>query len=210
MQDPRIRLACAFLLSLAAFISIAGAAAAFLWWLAFTPRWNGIRHVRAVLAMVLLFGLVAAVMVLSGTNGLSYLVRMTVILLVGTWVYTDSRPGDFLATGTWLCGNRAGFELGMIAEISLGMAQGLSDDVSRVRLAAAQKGQPWGVASLLPAGRVIISDALHRADETTEVLAARGYRGGGTLCPQFSPALFEIVAGACAVAVLVSAWVLRW
>lgn len=73
MQDPRIRLACAFLLSIAAFISIAGAIAAFLWWLVFTSRWKSIRHFRAMLATLLLFVLVAAVMVFTGTNGLSYL-----------------------------------------------------------------------------------------------------------------------------------------
>jgi len=209
MRDPRIRLACAFLLSLAAFISIAGAVAAFLWWLAFTPRWKGIRHERAVLVTFLLFALIASVMVLTGSDGISYLVRMSAILLVGAWVYNDSRPGDFLATGTWLCGRRAGFELGMTAEISLGMAQGLFVDFSRVRLAAAQKGQPWGIKSLLPAGRVIICDALRRADETAEVLAVRGYRGGGTLCAQFSPVYLEFVAGIFAAASFIGACFLR-
>jgi phage-related protein len=38
MQDPRIRIAAAAVLSLAAFLSLHGAAAAFLWWLVFTPR----------------------------------------------------------------------------------------------------------------------------------------------------------------------------
>ncbi|MGA9028929.1 MAG: energy-coupling factor transporter transmembrane component T [Methanoregula sp.] len=209
MQDPRIRLACAFLLSIAAFISIAGAIAAFLWWLVFTSRWKSIRHFRAMLATLLLFVLVAAVMVFTGTNGLSYLTRMTAILLVGTWVYADSRPGDFLATGTWLCGTRMGFELGMIAEMAMGVAQGLSDDFSRIRIAMAQKEQPWGIRRILPAGRILIWDALRRADDTAELLAMRGYRGGGTICTRFSPQAPEIVAGACATAALVFACFLR-
>jgi len=209
MQDPRIRFACAFLLSLGAFISLTGAALAFLWWLAFTPRGKGIRHVRAVAVTFLLFALIALVMILTRADGLSYLVRMTAILLIGTWVYADSRTGDFLSTGTWLLGTRAGFELGMIAEISLGMAQGLSADLSRVRLAAAQKGQPWGIKSILPAGRVIISDALRRADETAEVLAVRGYRCGGTLCPQFFASPRGFAALACAAAALTGAYLLH-
>lgn len=104
---------------------------------------------------------------------------MTAILLVGTWVYADSLPGDFLATGTWLCGTRMGFELGMIAEMAMGVAQGLTDDFSRIRIAMAQKEQPWGIRRILPAGRILIWDALRRADDTAELLAMRGYRGGG-------------------------------
>ena len=153
MQDPRVRFACAFLLSLAAFICLAGAVATFLWWLLFTPRLKSIRHIRAVAATLLLFVLIAAAMALTGTDGFSYLARMSAILLVGTWVYADSRPGDFLATGTWLLGPRIGFEPGMIAEMAMGMAQDLSEDFSRIRLAMMQKGRPWGMSRILPAGQ---------------------------------------------------------
>ena len=209
MQDPRIRLACAFLLSLAAFTSIAGAASAFLWWLVFTPRWKCIRYPKALLATLLLFALIAAVMILAGSDGLSYLARMAAILLVGTWVYADSRPGDFLASGTWLCGTRIGFELGMIAEMAMGMAQDLSVDFSRIRFAMMQKGRPWGMSRILPAGRILICDALRRAEDTAEILATRGYRGGGTVCTRFSTPPLEIMAGACAAAALVFAFLLR-
>jgi len=209
MQDPRIRFTCGFLLSLAAFISIDGAAAAFLWWLVFTLRWKGIRHIRAVAATFLLFVLIATVITLTGTGGLSYLARMSAILLIGTWVYTDSRPGDFLATGTWLAGPRIGFESGMIAEMAMGMAQDLSEDFSRIRLAMAQKGQPWGIRRILPASRILICDALRRAEESAEILAMRGYRGGGLVCTRFSTSPFEIPAGAFAVSVLVFSYFLR-
>ncbi|MFZ1898667.1 hypothetical protein [Methanoregula sp.] len=209
MQDPRVRFACAFLLSLAAFICLAGAVATFLWWLLFTPRLKSIRHIRAVAATLLLFVLIAAAMALTGTDGFSYLARMSAILLVGTWVYADSRPGDFLATGTWLLGPRIGFEPGMIAEMAMGMAQDLSEDFSRIRLAMMQKGRPWGMSRILPAGRILICDALRRAEETAEILAMRGYRGGGTVCMRFSPSPLEIMAGACAAAALVFAFFLR-
>ncbi|MFZ1128570.1 hypothetical protein [Methanoregula sp.] len=209
MQDPRVRFACAFLLSLAAFISLAGAAAVFFWWLVFTPRWKSIRHPRAVLATLLLFVIIAAVITLTGTGGLSYLVRMSAILLIGTWAYADSRAGDFLATGTWLLGPRIGFEPGMIAEMAMGMAEDLSEDFSRIRLAMVQKGQPWGISRILPAGRILICDALRRAEESAEILAMRGYRGGGTVCTRFSVSYPEITAGAFAVAALVFAYFLR-
>ncbi|ABS56301.1 conserved hypothetical protein [Methanoregula boonei 6A8] len=210
MQDPRLRLACVLLLSLAAFASIVGAIAVFLWWLAFTARQKSIRHVRALAAAFLLFILIAVVMILSGSDGLSYLVRMTAILLVGAWVYADSRPGDFLATGVWMGGKKTGFELGMTAEMAMGMAEGLFCDFSRIRIASVQKGVVWGPRSLLPAGRVLICDALRRADETAEILAVRGYRGGGTVCTRFAVTVPGIIATLCAVAAFIVAIFPRW
>jgi energy-coupling factor transport system permease protein len=210
MQDPRLRLLCALLLSFAAFASIAGAGAVFLWWLVFTARRKSIRHVRALVAALLLVVLIAAVMIVSGSDGLSYLVRMTALLLVGAWVYADTRPADFLATGVWLGGRRTGFELGMTAEMAMGMAEGLFDDFSRIRIATMQKGVVWGPRSLLPAGRVLVRDALRRAEETAEILAVRGYRGGGTACTRFAPTFPEIIAALCAVAACIVAVFPRW
>ena len=111
---------------------------------------------------------------------------MTAILLIGVWVFADTRLGDFLATGTWLLGSRTGFELGMIAGMSLEMAGGLFEDFHRIRMASVQKGMPWSIKSILPAGRILISDTLRRADDTAEILAIRGYRAGGALCQHFS------------------------
>jgi hypothetical protein len=207
MQDPRVRLFCAFLLSLAAFASLSGAVAVFVWWLVFTPRWGSIRNRTAVLVAFCLFGIIAIVVSLTGNDGVTYLVRMTAILLVGTWLYADSVPGDFLALGTWLFGNRIGFELGMIAGMAMQAAAGLSDDFTRIRIAAVQKGNPWGLCTVLSAGRVLIHDALRRADDTAELLAVRGYRGGGTLCPSFYTTLRDAVAGICAVVALVLAYI---
>ena len=189
MQDPRVRFACAFLLSLAAFISLAGAAAVFFWWLVFTPRWKSIRHPRAVLATLLLFVIIAAVITLTGTGGT--LVSCPDECDPAGWYLGICRfpAWDFLAMGTWLLGPRIGFEPGMIAEMAMGMAQDLSEDFSRIRLAMVQKGQPWGISRILPAGRILICDALRRAEESAEILAMRGYRGGGTVCTRFSPCL---------------------
>jgi len=210
MRDPRLRLACALLLSLAAFASIAGAGAVFLWWLVFTARQKSIRHIRALAAAFLLFVLIAAVMILSGSDGLSYIIRMTAVLLAGAWVYADSRPGDFLAAGAWSGGRRTGFEVGMTAEMALGMAEGLFCDFSRIRMATVQKGVVWGPRSLIPAGRVLVRDALRRAEETAEILAVRGYRGGGTVCTRFAPTFPEIIATLCAVTACIVAVFPRW
>lgn len=206
MQDPRIKLLCAFLLSLAAFASVTGAVAVFVWWLVFTPRWRSIRHRTAILATLVLFVIIAGVMTLAGSDGLSYLVRMTAILLVGTWLYAESCTGDFLSVGTWLFGNRIGFEAGMIAGMAMQMANGLFEDFRRIRIATGQKGQAWSIRSIVPVGRVLIHDALRRADDTAEVLATRGYRNGGTICPSFHTTLRDTVAGICAVVALVLAY----
>ncbi len=48
MQDPRIRIAAAAILSVAAFISVQGAVFAFLWWLVFTPGITLIQKIRLV------------------------------------------------------------------------------------------------------------------------------------------------------------------
>jgi len=208
MQDPRIRLLCAFLLSLAAFVSVTGAIAVFIWWLVFTPRWRSIRHRTAILATLVLFVIVAGILTLAGSDGLSYLVRMTAILLVGTWLYAESCTGDFLSVGTWLFGTRIGFEAGMIAGMAMQMANGLFEDFRRIRIATGQKGQAWSSHSIVPVGRVLIHDALRRADDTAEVLATRGYRNGGTICPSFHTTLRDTVAGICAAVALVLAYIL--
>ncbi|MEN6396616.1 MAG: energy-coupling factor transporter transmembrane component T [Methanoregula sp.] len=207
MQDPRIRLICAFLLSLAAFVSITGAILVFIWWLVFTPRWHSIRYRNAFCAALVMFVIISVVMSLTGSDGLLYLVRMAAILIIGSWVYSESCTSDFLSLGTWLLGKRTGFETGMIAGMAMQMADSLSDDFTRIRIATRMKEQPWSIRSIVPAGRIIIHDAIRRADETAEVLAIRGYRGGGTICPHFCTPFRDVIAGTCAAIILVLAYI---
>ena len=205
MQDPRIMLASAALLSLAAFVSIWGAFFALLWWLVFTPHLRTLQNKPAVPLMVLLLAAVAALTSLTGSNGLSYFFRMVVILLIGTWVYTVRKEGDFLAVSIWLLGRRAGFELGMTAEMGLQMADALFEDSIRMRTALKIKEQVWGIRNILPAGCLLVHDAMQRANNTAELLAVRGYRGGGTLCPVFHPLRWDVVGGICAAMILLAA-----
>jgi energy-coupling factor transport system permease protein len=205
MQDPRIRIAAASILSIAAFISLQGAAAAFLWWLVFTPRFRIVKKIRLVFSLILMIAFFSLVLELIGGNGLSYFCRMTVIILIGMWVFGEQQSGEFLTISVWLFGTRTGFELGMIAEMGIQSLSSVTADLDRIRIAEKIKGMQWGVHSLVPAGLVLVHGALSRAEDSAELLAVRGYRSGGTLCPEFVTGPIDRVAGLCAVGVLLFA-----
>jgi hypothetical protein len=202
MQDPRIRIAVASVLSLAAFMSLHGAAAVFLWWLVFTPRLQLAKKIRLVFSLILMITFFSLVLELSGRGGLSYFARMTVIVLVGMWIFSEQKSGDFLAIGVWLFGNRAGFDLGMVAEMGIQSLVSVTADLDRIRVAEKIKGMQWNVSSLVPAGLVLVHGALVRAEDTAELLAIRGYKDGGNLCPKFFTQPLDIVAGMFAVCIL--------
>ena len=207
MQDSRIRIAAAAFLSVAAFISIQGAAAAFFWWLVFTPRMQVIKNIRLVFSLILMIAFFSIVSELFDGNGLSYFFRMTVIVLIGMWVYGEQQSGDFLNMSVWLLGNRTGFDLGMVAEMGMQFLSSVAADLDRILVAEKIKGLHWGVRSLVPAGLVLVHGAITRAEDSAELLAVRGYRYGGTLCPEFITGSFDRVAGLCALGVLFSAMI---
>jgi energy-coupling factor transport system permease protein len=152
--------------------------------------------------MIAFFSLVLE---LIGGNGLSYFCRMTVIILIGMWVFGEQQSGEFLTISVWLFGTRTGFELGMIAEMGIQSLSSVTADLDRIRIAEKIKGMQWGVHSLVPAGLVLVHGALSRAEDSAELLAVRGYRSGGTLCPEFVTGPIDRVAGLCAVGVLLFA-----
>jgi hypothetical protein len=205
MQDPRIRIAAAAVLSLSAFMSLHGAAAASLWWLVFTPRLQLAKRIRLVYSLIFMIAFFSLVMELSGGGGLSYFARMTVIVLIGLWIFSEQKSGEFLSIGVWLFGNRAGFELGMVADMGIQSFVSLTADFDRIRIAEKIKGMQWGVHSLVPAGLVLVHGALVRAEDTAELLAIRGYQHGGTLCPTFITRRMDIVAGVVALCILLFA-----
>jgi energy-coupling factor transport system permease protein len=205
MQDPRIRIAAAAALSLAAFMSLHGAAAVFLWWLVFTPRLQLAKRIKMVFSIILMIAFFSLVLELSGGGGLSYFIRMTVIVLIGMWLFSEQKSGEFLAIGVWLFGDRAGFELGMVAEMGMQSLVSVTADLDRIRMAEKIKGMQWDVRSLVPAGLVLVHGALARAEDTAELLAIRGYQHGGTLCPTFFTRPGDIVAGMSAVCILIFA-----
>jgi hypothetical protein len=205
MQDARIRIAAAAGLSLAAFMSLHGAAAVFLWWLVFTPCLQLAKRIRLIFYLILMIAFFSLVVELSGGGGLSYFTKMTVIVLIGMWLFSEQKSGEFLSIGVWLFGDRAGFELGMVAEMGMQSLVSVAADLERIRMAEKIKGMQWEVRSLVPAGLVLVHGALVRAEDTAELLAVRGYQYGGTLCPTFFTRRMDLIAGMFAVCMLMFA-----
>ena len=204
MQDIRLRTVSAVILCISAFVSIPGAAAAFLWWIVCTGRFSGlnIRVIVPVAAMVVFFSTVLA---LTGGDGLSYGIRMMVIVLIGLWMYAELKSGEFLRLGVWLLGDRAGFELGMLADMGRQTLDLLARDFDRILIAENLKDVRAGWKTLVPAGLVLVNGALSRAETTAELMAVRGYRGGGTFCPEFVTPRRDILSGLAALCVLIIA-----
>jgi hypothetical protein len=202
MQDPRIRIAATAILSVAAFISIPGAVFAFLWWLVFTHRFKIAMKIPRVLPIILVIAFFSFVQEILGGEGLSYFIRMTVILLIGMWIYDEQKSGEFLAIGVWLLGNRTGFEIGMIAEMGIQSLASVLADLERIRMAEKIKSIRWGVRSLVPAGLILVHGALIRAEDSAELLAVRGYHLGGMMCPKFITKPGDCIAGICVLGVL--------
>ena len=194
MQDIRLRAGCAALLSLAAFASVTGAVVVFIWWLFFARPMLVMKKMRMVIPAVILIVFFSLILELTGGGGISYCLRMTVIILIGAWVYSGYRQGDFLRLGTWLFGKKTGFDLGMTAEMSMQSVELMVLDFSRVRQAQELKGTRGGVGNLIPAGSILIHGALRRADETAELMAVRGYSRGGSYCPVFETPVRDIIA----------------
>ena len=201
MRDIRLRIGTASLLSIVAFCSLSGAVAAFVWWLVFTKNLDLVRKSRLVVPSIVLIGFYSLVLGFTGGDGLSYFFRMMVVILVAAWFLSRQTRGEFLDAGCWLFGNRTGFELGMIAEMSLQNLHALLSDFDRIRAAEQMKGFRSGLRSIVPMGRVLIHGTLMRADDTAELLAIRGYVRGGTYVPAFVREKGDVTAaffGVCA------------
>ena len=202
MQDPRIRVAAAAILSISAFISLHGAAFAFFWWLIFTPGVHLIKKIRLVFPLLVMLAFFSLVLELFMGNGLSYFVRMTVIVLIGMWLYSEQKPGELLSLSVWLLGDRAGFNLGLVAEMGMQSLSLIAADLDRIRFAEKIKGLRWGLHSLVPASMILVHGALARAEDSAELLAIRGYRSGGTLCPDFLTKPGDLAAGLLTVCIV--------
>jgi energy-coupling factor transport system permease protein len=207
MQDIRLRAGTAALLSLAAFTSIWGAAVVFIWWLIFSRPLKVLRKMRRVIPAIILIAFFGFVLELTGGGGISYCLRMTVIILIGAWVYTGYQQGEFLRLWVWLLGKKTGFDLGMIAEIGMQSLELMLSDFSRIRQAQELKGTIWGLRSLVPSGSILVHGALRRADETAELMAVRGYTRGGSYCPEFETPMKDIIAGIAALCIGIIAFI---
>lgn len=194
MRDIRLRTGTAMLLSITAFSSVLGAAAALLWWLIFTPNISLVRKNRLVLPSLILVGFFSIVLAATGGEGLSYFFRMLIVLLIASWLLAGQARGEFLDLGCWMLGPRWGFELGLLAEMALQNLETLLADFDRIRAAERLKGIRSGMRSLVPAGRILLHGTLMRAGDTAELLAVRGYVHGGTWVPEFKQGQMDISA----------------
>ncbi|MDV2482889.1 hypothetical protein F8E02_13005 [Methanoculleus sp. Wushi-C6] len=185
MQDPRLRLFAVTALSVAAFTSTAGAVAALAWWLLFTPRTRSLPRPGLLLPLVAMIAATALVSELGGGAGLSYFIRMTVLLLLAAWAYAATEEGEVLAVAVWALGNRIGFEIGLIAEMGLSGLGVLRQEIDQVRVAMALKGIRPGLRSIVPLAVTLIVTELRRSEEIARLLVVRGYTHGGRICPRF-------------------------
>ncbi|MDD4137351.1 MAG: hypothetical protein PHT99_05585 [Methanoregula sp.] len=207
MQDIRLRTGVAMLLCIAAFISLQGAIAAFLWWLLFTGRFSRVKQFRVLVPVTLMIAFFSAVLAWTGGDGISYFIRMMVMVFIGFWMFAEQKSGEFLRFGVWLLGDRLGFELGMLADMGMQTMHLLVRDFDQIRIAESLKGMRPGWKTLVPAGFVLVNGALTRAEHTAELMAVRGYRDGGSLCPEFMTPTRDIPASLSALCVLIIALV---
>lgn len=202
MRDIRFRVSSAVILSIAAFLSLAGALAALLWWLIFTSRFTRLPKMSIIAGSAAMIGIIALLLQLLEGTGMSYGIRMGAILLIALWVFSEQQPGEYLALGVWLFGCRYGFELGLLAELGMQAFEDLLCDLERLQTAWAMKGTPLSIAHLPVAGLVLVRGALMRAQDTAELLAMRGYQCGGRFCPVFRPDASDIFGCATAAIIL--------
>jgi hypothetical protein len=205
MQDPRIRILVVVMLSVAAFVSVAGAVLAFLYWVIFTPRLAALKR-PATATFFLMIGVVSVFTQLTGGDGVSYFLRLTVVLLLALYAYYEYRPGDFLRVSVWTFGRQYGFDPGLIAEMSVQSIYDLEYDLSRIRMAITQKGIKFSFHQLIPVGGMIVLNQIRRAGDQADLLAVRGYTKGGTCCPRFHPEGKDYLCGVLAIIILIFAF----
>lgn len=187
MNDPRFRLATSLLLSIAAFSSVWGAFLVLGWWAVFTGRFRTLPRLHATAGFIIIIAVIAVLTEYFGGDGISYFVRLTAILAIASWAYSERQSGELLDVAVWLFGNRRGFDLGLVAEMGLQSLVLLQHDVTQIRNAFLLKGRYRGIRNILPLASGIIDLQLRRSQEQARILSIRGFRGGGTLCPDFTP-----------------------
>jgi hypothetical protein len=134
MKDPRMKILAVIALSFASFMSGIAALFTVLWWIVHDRKKGSVLRSRPFwiyLGIILLFSLLVQI---EGENGALYLIRFGAIALVAVWTYHEYHPGEFLDVAVWTFGKRWGFELGLMAEMSMQGLRILREDVDRIRL----------------------------------------------------------------------------
>ncbi|NLV26871.1 MAG: hypothetical protein GXY48_06870 [Methanomicrobiales archaeon] len=200
MQDPRIRILGAALLSGAAWFSLTGAFLTLLWWAVFGRR-TSIRSIRVFILILAVPAVMSIAAIYSGRDGISYFIRITSVLIIASWMYTERYPGELLDVGVFFGGTRIGFDLGLIGELSMSALQVLAWETERVSVAIRQKGNRLNLGIIPAVFSGIVIRQLQLAQERATLLTLRGYVRGGTHCPSFVSPPIDWIAGAFSCAI---------
>jgi energy-coupling factor transport system permease protein len=208
MKDARLKLFAVIVLSLASFLSVIAAMGTFLWWLVHDRDRTMLFHSRTLwiyLGILLFVGLLIQA---EGREGIWYMARLIPIALLAAWAYREYRSGEFLDVAVWALGKRTGFELGLVAEMSMQGLRVLTEDVEQIRTALFLKGQKWDRKTLPSSLSLLLCTTLQRADAQAMNLAVRGYRKGGEYCPEFFRSRNDIPSALAALLILMGSVVL--
>lgn len=202
MQDGRLRLVSVICLSIAAFLSTAAAVLTVVWWLASEshPLQAGLSRGFLVYSSIIL--VVAIVIQAGGGDGATYGIRMLALGLIAVWVVRDYHSGELLDSTVWMFGSGAGYDAGLVAEMSMQGVTVLNESMDRIRTALSLKNQRWGWQSAYPVLTLLLDMMLSRADDQARLLAVRGYRRGGSRCPTFITPKADILATLGTLAIL--------
>ncbi|MDH7510052.1 MAG: hypothetical protein QHH04_03295 [Methanolinea sp.] len=206
MQDPRLRLLAVVALSAAAFASVHGAILAFFWWACTLSGPVSLWRSRWPLLVFFPLLAVAFALFLTGREWASYSLRLAVVLLIATFAYLDQGPGEFLGVCTWLFGRGVGFDCGLAGEIALSALRFLEDELGRARWAFSLKGMAIGLRGVVPLSTGLLYSALRRASDQVDLLVARGYSGGGSVCARFQAPFRDVVVTVAAAAIAIAAF----
>jgi energy-coupling factor transporter transmembrane protein EcfT len=202
MNDPRLKILAVIALSLASFMNGIAALLTMVWWMVHDHKKKSILRswpFRIYLGIILLFsGLVQ----IEGGDGIFYLLRFGAIALIAVWTYREYCAGEFLNVAVWAFGKKWGFELGLVAEMSMQGLRVMQEDMDRIRKAFLMKRIGWNRKSLPSALSLLLVTTFRRADTQAQLLALRGYRKGGELCPQFSTTAPDILSSLAALLIL--------
>jgi len=201
MQDSRLKVFSTLILSLSAFFGIFSAVFVFLWWLLFSKRQRSLPSVKLFSGFFIITAAVSLLMEARGLPGSSYFIRMTVILLIAGWAYTEISSADMLNVMTWALGNKTGFELGLIAGISLNRIKQISDDYSKAKMAFSIKNPEFQWKEFIPVIGNILIWSLKESSEQAKILALRGYTRGGSMTPSFNKSKKDIIPAFFSIAI---------
>ena len=196
MQDPRIRLVATILLSAAAWISLPGAVLAVLWWLVCGKAQTSIQTIRSLMLILMVPAVMGLAAVWSGEDGFSYVIRITAVLIIASWMYAERYPGELLDVGVWFLGTKTGFDLGLIGELSMSSLDTLARETDRIKVALRQKETRLSPRMIPAVFSGILIRQLNLAHERAILLTLRGYTRGGMHCPSFFSPRTDWIKGA--------------